>query len=57
VIKIREENYVEPENLFVMANPRTFFNPNKSIIITGGLGGFGLELIQWFAERGAKNIV
>ncbi len=57
MIKIREENSMESENLFVMANPRTFFNPNKSIIITGGLGGFGLELIQWFAERGAKNIV
>jgi FlaA1/EpsC-like NDP-sugar epimerase len=54
---MRDENSIKPEKLFVLANTRIFFKQNKSIIITGGLGGFGLELIQFFADRGAKNIV
>ena len=36
---------------------RTYFDPEKSYIITGGLGGFGLELTYWLIERGAKNIL
>lgn len=31
--------------------------PNKSYIVLGGLGGFGLELIDWLILRNAKNIV
>ncbi|KAK7919517.1 hypothetical protein WMY93_010801 [Mugilogobius chulae] len=31
--------------------------PSLSYIITGGLGGFGLELAQWLMERGARKIV
>lgn len=37
--------------------PRTVFKPNKCYIIIGGLGGFGLELANWMAERGALNLV
>ncbi|NXY81485.1 FAS synthase, partial [Alcedo cyanopectus] len=29
----------------------------KSYIITGGLGGFGLELAQWLVERGAQKLI
>lgn len=35
----------------------TICNPQKSYVITGGLGGFGLELAQWLVERGAKKLV
>ncbi|XP_054156761.1 fatty acid synthase-like [Oppia nitens] len=35
----------------------TKFNSNKVYIITGGLGGFGLELVQWMAGLGAKRFV
>lgn len=41
----------------VRAIPRTWCSPNKSYIITGGLGGFGLELARWLIQRGAKNLV
>ncbi|XP_063149333.1 fatty acid synthase [Candoia aspera] len=41
----------------VPAISRTSCPPNKSYIITGGLGGFGLELAQWLVERGAKMLV
>ncbi|XP_037610720.1 fatty acid synthase [Sebastes umbrosus] len=36
---------------------RTFCPPSHSYIITGGLGGFGLELAQWLTERGARKLV
>jgi len=57
LIKVRDENQLNSKVLKVMANHQTFFNPHKSYIIVGGLGGFGLELTQWMAERGAKKIV
>ena len=37
--------------------PRSSCHPNKAYIITGGLGGFGLELSEWLIERGAKCLV
>ncbi|CAG2108061.1 unnamed protein product, partial [Medioppia subpectinata] len=36
---------------------KTFFDPNKVYIITGGLGGFGLELIPWMQFFGARKFV
>uniref|UniRef100_UPI0037E9BFCC fatty acid synthase n=1 Tax=Semicossyphus pulcher TaxID=241346 RepID=UPI0037E9BFCC len=36
---------------------RTFCRSSHSYIITGGLGGFGLELAQWLTERGARKLV
>ncbi|XP_040922555.1 fatty acid synthase-like [Toxotes jaculatrix] len=36
---------------------RTFCIGSHSYIITGGLGGFGLELAQWLMERGARKLV
>lgn len=60
IIKMREE---EPSKvliakpLTVKANRRTWFNPSKSYIIVGGLGGFGLELLYWMVMRGAKKFI
>ncbi|KAF6037822.1 FASN [Bugula neritina] len=34
-----------------------YFSPHKSYLITGGLGGFGLELAQWLVSRGAKYLI
>jgi fatty acid synthase, animal type len=36
---------------------KTWFSPNKVYIITGGLGGFGLELAEWLVERGARHLI
>jgi fatty acid synthase len=33
------------------------FYPNKSYIIIGGLGGFGLELVNCMIERGAMTLI
>ena len=39
------------------ALPKYICNPNKSYLIVGGLGGFGLQLAQWLVSRGAKKLV
>jgi NAD(P)-dependent dehydrogenase (short-subunit alcohol dehydrogenase family) len=31
--------------------------PDRSYIITGGVGGFGLALAVWLSNRGARNLV
>lgn len=48
---------VKPQPIVIEAQPRTMFNPKMSYIITGGLGGFGLELAKWMGANGAKHIV
>lgn len=72
VIKIRDEEYdkssltkdgkqiykqVPAYPVLMDAQPRAMFNPKLSYIITGGLGGFGLELSKWMSANGAKNLV
>ncbi|MBM4094916.1 MAG: SDR family NAD(P)-dependent oxidoreductase, partial [Planctomycetes bacterium] len=32
------------------------FRPDATYLITGGLGGFGLSLAQWMADRGARHL-
>lgn len=43
--------------LLMTAVSKTFCPPHKSYVITGGLGGFGLELAQWLVLRGAQKLV
>uniref|UniRef100_G1RUY3 Fatty acid synthase n=1 Tax=Nomascus leucogenys TaxID=61853 RepID=G1RUY3_NOMLE len=54
----------EPEAVLKGAKPKlmsaiskTFCPAHKSYIITGGLGGFGLELAQWLIQRGVQKLV
>ncbi|NWW67096.1 FAS synthase, partial [Ifrita kowaldi] len=61
MIKVQEEEKEYPlrkcEPVKISAISRTSCLPAKSYIITGGLGGFGLELAQWLVERGAQKII
>lgn len=60
ILKIRDEEnqkVVAPKKLVVKALPRTALHPLKSYVVTGGLGGFGLELAHWMVERGARKLV
>ena len=59
LIKISDEDKgrLSCKPMSVKAIPTTVFIPNKSYIIIGGLGGFGLEVIQWMVEKGAKKFV
>lgn len=36
---------------------KKIFDDNDKILITGGLGGLGLQLTKWFIGNGLKNIV
>uniref|UniRef100_A0A336MQ27 Fatty acid synthase n=1 Tax=Culicoides sonorensis TaxID=179676 RepID=A0A336MQ27_CULSO len=61
VIKVRDEEAVKtptkPTTKFVTSIPRTYLHSDKSYILVGGLGGFGLELANWMVVRGARNLV
>ncbi|KAK4337166.1 hypothetical protein RND71_043482 [Anisodus tanguticus] len=54
LIQVQDEN--EPVHLY-KAYTQSFFDSQKSYIITGGLGGFGLELANWLVEKGAAKLV
>ena len=58
--QIREEEstkVTQPAPMSFRAISKTVCPSHKSYVITGGLGGFGLELAQWLIEHGATNIV
>ncbi|XP_067206014.1 fatty acid synthase-like [Linepithema humile] len=55
IIKMHKEN--ESMSAPILALPRYYCLSNKSYIILGGLGGFGLELADWLVARGAQNLV
>ncbi|XP_074648828.1 fatty acid synthase-like isoform X2 [Tubulanus polymorphus] len=60
LIKVRAEEDTKlmiPKPILMDAIPRTACHPEKTYIITGGLGGFGLELANWLIERGATRLV
>lgn len=62
VIKVRDEEQtktklVQPKQKLMTAIPRTYMHEEKSYVLVGGLGGFGLELTNWLVNRGARNIV
>ncbi|GAB0087173.1 Fatty acid synthase [Sergentomyia squamirostris] len=60
VIKIRDEEsqkVVIPNTKLISAIPRTYMYKEKTYVVVGGLGGFGLELINWMITCGAKKIV
>jgi len=58
MIKIRDEvAEPTPQDNYHTCLAQTFFNPEKSYIIVGGLGGFGLEVAKWMVDRGATKLV
>ena len=57
LIKIRDESQIPGSDAKIEAIRRTYLNPDKSYLLVGGLGGFGLELANWMITRGARNII
>ncbi|ETN77217.1 thioesterase domain protein [Necator americanus] len=60
VMEIRQEEAQRncpPSPIAVRAICRTLCHPQHVYLITGGLGGFGLELAQWLINRGARKLV
>ncbi|XP_039596427.1 fatty acid synthase [Polypterus senegalus] len=61
VLQIRDEKSTtagpHSSSVSLSAISRTACPASKSYIITGGLGGFGLELAHWLIERGARKLI
>ncbi|XP_031628812.1 fatty acid synthase-like [Contarinia nasturtii] len=60
VVKVRDEESREvqkPTSKLIAAIPRTYFYSDKTYVIVGGLGGIGLELVNWMIARGASKFV
>ncbi|RDD36517.1 Fatty acid synthase [Trichoplax sp. H2] len=57
VLQVREEDDPITKPVSLKTISRCYCNPHKSYIVTGGLGGFGLELAQWLVDRGAEKLV
>ena len=60
VVKVRDEEagrVFSPSTVNIKALARSSCDPEKSYILIGGLGGFGLELAHWLVERGATKLV
>ncbi|XP_054154671.1 fatty acid synthase-like isoform X2 [Oppia nitens] len=62
LIKLRDEEPfdmvttdIKPVEL--VANTRSWFAADKVYILVGGLGGLGLEVAYWMAERGARKLI
>ncbi|XP_006825595.1 fatty acid synthase-like [Saccoglossus kowalevskii] len=57
-VRSEESGFVTmPIPVQIPAISRSVCHPKKTYIITGGLGGFGLELANWLVERGALHLV
>ena len=48
---------LDNKELFSLEESAFSCSPNKTYVITGGLGGFGLELAEWLVERGARFLI
>lgn len=53
LIKMRSED----GNGLTKGIKSSFLSTDKSYLVIGGLGGLGLELVQWLVTRGARHIV
>jgi fatty acid synthase, animal type len=56
LLKIRE-NSEDQISCPIQIDSRIYCDPNESIILVGGLGGFGLELADWLILRGCRKLV
>ncbi|XP_033230408.1 fatty acid synthase-like [Belonocnema kinseyi] len=55
LIQVRSDG--ESLNKSILALPRYHCQYDRSYLILGGLGGFGLELADWMVLRGAKKLI
>ncbi|KAK0083564.1 hypothetical protein PV325_008602 [Microctonus aethiopoides] len=55
IIQITDEKNIN--DVAISALPQYYCLPDRSYVIIGGLGGFGVELVDWLILRGARNVV
>ena len=54
VVSMRE---LEGVSVLPIVKKKTLIKPEGTYLITGGFGGFGLEVAKWMAEQGAQHLV
>jgi NADPH:quinone reductase-like Zn-dependent oxidoreductase/thioesterase domain-containing protein/acyl carrier protein len=57
LVKVWDPKETNEQPIQITGLPKVWFSPMQTYIITGGLGGFGLELAQWMVERGARRLI
>uniref|UniRef100_A0A6P7F7U3 Fatty acid synthase-like n=1 Tax=Diabrotica virgifera virgifera TaxID=50390 RepID=A0A6P7F7U3_DIAVI len=59
LIEIRKEELYSASKPIrsILATPKVCLDSQQSYIVTGGLGGLGLELAGWLIQKGATRIV
>ncbi|MBO0931461.1 bifunctional LLM class flavin-dependent oxidoreductase/SDR family oxidoreductase [Fibrella aquatilis] len=58
-LAVRAGEYLSPRLLPVATLPATAplrLSPNATYVVTGGTGGLGLQLAQWLASKGARQL-
>ncbi|XP_070494680.1 fatty acid synthase-like [Chironomus tepperi] len=56
LLKVRQHEDDERSLPLITMN-RVYCGANESIVISGGLGGFGMELSEWLISRGCRKLV
>ncbi|GMG48901.1 unnamed protein product [Aspergillus oryzae var. brunneus] len=54
VIEMRRD---DPVMTVLKPKPNSFFDPNATYVISGGLGGLGQNAVNWLVSRGARNLL
>jgi len=57
LIEVRKEDDLEMKQNIVKVIPKVVLIPIKSYILTGGLGGFGIELALWLIQSGVRRLI
>ena len=50
-------DFTAHDALIEVAERRELFRPDRTYLVTGGLGGFGLATAAWAVEAGARSVV
>ncbi|XP_070498587.1 fatty acid synthase-like [Chironomus tepperi] len=56
LLKIRQ-NENDESSLPMPVQQKVYFDSNESVIVTGGLGGFGMEMTEWLVSKGCRKMV
>ncbi|KAE8377420.1 hypothetical protein BDV26DRAFT_215055 [Aspergillus bertholletiae] len=54
VIEMRRD---DPVMTILKPKPNSFFDPNATYVVSGGLGGLGQNSVNWLVSRGARNLL
>jgi NAD(P)-dependent dehydrogenase (short-subunit alcohol dehydrogenase family) len=45
------------QQMVLKTKPNSWFDPNATYVVSGGLGGLGQNAVNWLVVRGARNLL